>query len=227
MITDRGLLPPAVERWLTPAALVLANLVPIAGVLLWGWDVEGIVIFYWAENLVLGAYTIIKMLTKGGVKALFLIAFFLIHYGGFCAGHGIFIVSILGDDMPSIPQGEPWPFFLIFVQMLVEIIQYVASIAPPFWQWALIALFVSHGVSFVFNYWLGGEHRDQNTNDLMISPYKRIFILHVAVIVGGAGVHALGSPLPLLVVLVLLKIGVDLHLHLREHRSTLTEEVAT
>ena len=31
-------------------ALVLANLVPLAGVLFLGWDVWGILIIYWLEN---------------------------------------------------------------------------------------------------------------------------------------------------------------------------------
>ena len=48
--------------------------------------------------------------------------------------------------------------------------------------------------------------------------YKRIVLLHVAIIAGGFGVMALGSPLPLLVLIVIGKIALDIHLHRREHR---------
>jgi hypothetical protein len=59
------------------------------------------------------------------------------------------------------------------------------------------------------------------------APYKRIVVLHIAIIIGGIGVMALGQPLTMLVVLVLLKLGVDVVLHLREHRSAVGPGVAS
>ncbi len=44
-------------------------------------------------------------------------------------------------------------------------------------------------------------------------------VLHIAILGGGFGVVALGSPLPLLVALVALKLAVDTVFHLREHRT--------
>jgi hypothetical protein len=41
----------------SPVALILGNLVPLVGVLAWGWDAAALVIFYWSENLVVGAIT--------------------------------------------------------------------------------------------------------------------------------------------------------------------------
>ena len=52
---------------------------------------------------------------------------------------------------------------------------------------------------------------------LMSAPYKRIIVLHLAILFGGWGVLALGSPLPVLVILVVLKTALDLKLHLKEH----------
>ena len=45
-------------------------------------------------------------------------------------------------------------------------------------------------------------------------------MLHVAIILGGFAVMALGEPVALLVVLVLLKLALDIRLHLREHGAT-------
>ena len=42
-------------------ALVLANLVPLAGVLLWEWSVSSVVILYWFENVVIGVVNVLRM----------------------------------------------------------------------------------------------------------------------------------------------------------------------
>lgn len=43
--------------------LVLANLIPLLGVLAWGWKVFDVVVLYWFENVVIGAINIFKMLS--------------------------------------------------------------------------------------------------------------------------------------------------------------------
>jgi len=81
-------------------ALVAANVVPLVGVVLLGWDAAVIVLLYWTENLVIGFYNILKMAM---VKAphstvqnskLFVIPFFCLHFGAFCAGHGFFLYGL-------------------------------------------------------------------------------------------------------------------------------------
>ena len=42
-------------------ALIVANLVPLAGVLWLGWDVWGILIIYWLENGIYGLFNVLKM----------------------------------------------------------------------------------------------------------------------------------------------------------------------
>ena len=42
-------------------ALVVANLMPLAGVLALNWNVTPIMVFYWTENLVIGFYNVLKM----------------------------------------------------------------------------------------------------------------------------------------------------------------------
>jgi hypothetical protein len=53
--------------------------------------------------------------------------------------------------------------------------------------------------------------------ELMNAPYRRIAVLHIAIIAGGFLVASLGSPLGLLAALVALKIGMDIMLHNRAH----------
>lgn len=201
------------------AILVLVNLIPLAGVLFFNWDVLGLLVLYWSENLVLGFYTLLKMLVKSPLGGLGMGLFFTIHYGGFCAGHGMFILVMAGGiDVDPVP-GDPWPLFLVFVQMLVNVVREVLTIAPPEWLYAFAALVVSHGISFILNFLLAAERDELELKQLMAAPYGRIVVLHIAIIAGGMAVMALGQPLPMLVILVLLKIGMDVTLHLREHRK--------
>ena len=47
-----------VSKRLSVPILVMANLVPLAGVLLWGWDVFLILLLFWGENVIIGIFGI-------------------------------------------------------------------------------------------------------------------------------------------------------------------------
>jgi len=192
---------------LTLAALVIANLVPVFGVLQLDWDVGAIVVLYWCENLVIGVFTVIKLFMAAGVRALFNVLFFMVHYGGFCGVHGVFVLELtgFGGDGPEVMtalQGYTWPGPLVFPQLLFEVARSVIAAAPPALIYGVAALFLSHGISFALNY------------------IGRILVLHIAIIAGGFLVSSLGSPLGLLLALVALKIGMDIMLHRRSHRRS-------
>jgi len=42
-------------------ALIAANTIPLFGILFLEWDAFSIVLLYWSENLVIGFYTIMKI----------------------------------------------------------------------------------------------------------------------------------------------------------------------
>lgn len=217
------------------AALLLANLAPLAGVLLLGWSVSSVVILYWFENIVLGLLNAARMLVATpaadqmaapdsasadavaampgiaahGAKVL-LIPFFLFHYFFFCAGHGVFVFGMFPDDDGFFTQPDSF-------EMLATLFQAVEIFATPL-AWAAAALLVSHLVSFVVNYIGGEEYRRFGPQQLMMQPYRRIVVLHLTIIFGGFAVMALAQPVWLLVVMVAIKVAVDLKMHLREHR---------
>jgi hypothetical protein len=215
------------KNWFAnPAAailLVVSNLVPLAGVALWDWDVVSIIMLYWSENLILGAYTLVKMIARAPIGGWFAGLFFVVHYGGFCGVHGMLVLALSGHDVGNVMGGDPWPLWFVFVQILYNVCVEVVALAPAQWWVAFAALALSHGVSLGCNYFLGGEYRKADLSKLMHAPYKRIVVLHLAIIFGGWGVIAMGSPLPLLIMLVLLKMGMDLYFHQREHRARLAE----
>ena len=81
-------------------SLIGANLAPLIGVLVLGWDAGVVVLLYWVENLVLGVYTILRIVFARvpvplfHAGKLFAIPFFTLHFGGFCAVHGLFIMAL-------------------------------------------------------------------------------------------------------------------------------------
>lgn len=188
-------------------ALVLANLIPIAGVLVFDWQVFDVVILYWAENVVIGAVNVLRMIAcKGGPPRYIDIPFFIAHYGLFCFGHYAAIVAIFdgGPDTNlqqspflGVPLSEAWQ--------------------SPLWI-AVAAIAISHLLSFRTNFIGKGEYLRTKTSQLMRRPYGRIFVLHVGIIAGGLLVTLLGNPVWALVVLIMIKTGVDLRMHTRERR---------
>jgi hypothetical protein len=210
--------------------LVAANVLPLYGVCFLGWNAFHIVLLYWAENLAIGFYNVLKIAAARvehpvlHLSKLFFIPFFIVHYGGFMAVHGFFVLALAkqaeGQSFagPSLGK-ETWPCFFVFIQMLINVIRHIFSIIPSQMKLAILALFISHGFSFVYNYLLKGEYVTARPSELMNKPYSRVVVLHIAIIAGGFFVMALGSPLPLLIVIVIGKIILDIKMHLREHKK--------
>ncbi len=209
-------------------ALLAANMIPLAGVIFFRWDVSVIVLLYWAENLAVGFYNVLKMaFAKVGhpiehLGKLFMIPFFIVHYGGFTAVHGFFILAIFSkgeQGPPSMISGQSWPCVFVFVQLLINVVSHIILTIPPAVRLAVLSLFASHGVSFVYNYFIKGEYAHAKLNKLMGQPYSRVVIMHITILGGGFGLMILGSPVALLIVLVVLKTAIDVKMHLREHKK--------
>jgi hypothetical protein len=198
--------------------LVMSNLVPVVGVLLWHWDVSAIVMLYWSENLIIGAVTVVKMIAHAPIGGVFRSAFFVLHYGGFCAVHGMLLLSLLLHVQDPFGKVE-WPFFLMFVELLVHVTHKAFEVAPREWIYAFLSLCLSHGVSLVYNFFIGGERERISGQQLMSAPYSRIVVLHLAVLFGAWGVMLLNSPMPLLLLLIAGKIALDVSAHIKEHRK--------
>ena len=197
--------------WVSVVALVLANLVPLVGVLVWRWEVFPLLLLFWLENVLVGLFNVAKMLVASPTQPLswaaklFLIPFFTVHYGMFTLVHGVFVMGLFGGAFRS---GAPPPDAALVCQVVRE----------HKLQWAVAGLALSHAVSFAWNYIARGEYRRAGLADLMRQPYGRVVVLHLTVLGGAALLMALRSPMGGLVLLVLLKIALDLRAHLRERR---------
>jgi hypothetical protein len=202
-------------------ALLLANLVPVFGVLYLDWDVSSVVVLYWAENLIIGSFTLLKMWITGKAGALFRMLFFCVHYGGFCAIHGIFVLELtrFAGARLAPAAAASWPGPLALLQLFIDLVHRLLAAAPEAFLWSCLALLLSHGISFLLLFIGQQEYRHTAVKKLMQAPYQRIVVMHIAVIAGGFLVIRLGSPLGLLFALVALKTGMDIMLHNRSHRT--------
>lgn len=193
--------------------------------LFWGWDAFHVVLLYWSENIAVGFYNILKIVCvkvshpAEHLGKLFMIPFFTIHYGGFCAGHGFFILMLFNKGDSSFMNNINWPCFFAFLQILLNVVRHAYSIMPEAMRYAMGALFASHGISFVYNYLIKGEYARIKSDRLMGSPYARIVIMHIAVLFGAFLTMALGSPVGILIILVGLKTSLDVIFHLRQHQK--------
>jgi hypothetical protein len=205
---------PDPRRMLTASVLVLiaANLVPIYGALALGWQVFPILLLFWIENVIVGLFNVLKMVSCSPrvplqwAAKVFAIPFFCVHYGMFTLVHGMFVIGLFGGYFLS---GADFP----------DPASFLRSLADLHIGWGVLALLLSHSVSFALNYIGKGEFRKATVSGLMGQPYGRVVVLHLTILFGGFGAMELGSPVFVLVLLIALKTFVDVQAHLREHSS--------
>jgi hypothetical protein len=193
------------QAWPALIGAVALNLIPILGVLFWGWSAFALIFLYWAENVALGMRTLGMMagaafLVEPKQPAVFfgLGSFFSIHYGIFCFVHGVFVLATFGE---SVLTGVDIYDLAGATRVLIEAYPNMAYglISIAGWQLLMLVLF-----------FMRGEARRSEVNALMFSPYPRIVILHITIIVGGAMVIALGQPVVGLLLLTLIKTAFDI-----------------
>lgn len=211
---------------LSVIALLAANTIPLFGVLFLKWDAFSIVLLYWSENLIIGFYNVLKIIfSKVSHPAvhlgkLFLIPFFIIHYGAFTAVHGLFLLAFFKEDVAkNVLESFKWPFILVFLELLINVVKQIYFIIPSQMKIAVLSLFISHGISFIYNYLLKGEYKNTKNQNFMAAPYGRVILMHITILGGGFLAITMGSPEAILLILIILKTIVDVILHLRGHKK--------
>lgn len=212
--------------------LILANLIPVAGVLLFDWNALSILMLYWAESVVIGIINVFRMISCQTDNLL----------QGFPLPGGR---SLPKEVSTAMSQGMPRvsvngikfflvPFFAVhyggfcFGHLSLLLVFSSGGLAPlsiasskldpwePSFLIAVAAIFFSHLLSFFTNYIGNDEYKRASLFVLMFRPYGRIITMQIAIIFGAAFVMFFGSPLPMLLILIAAKIVIDLRLHGKE-----------
>lgn len=175
---------------------LVVDLLPIIAVIAFGWSATPLVALYWLENLVIGAFTIARMVGTIFANAanlfgvLFMAPFFTVHYGGFCYVHGVFLSVFAGqEDFPS-PDG---------------LVRWALTTAPEM-VWFVGAIIAVSALYYVVDYIGRGAFRTTSLDKEMGSPYGRIVTLHVAIILGAGIAFGLGQPLLGVLLLILIRV---------------------
>ena len=216
---------------LHPSSLVLlaVNLVPLVGVLRWGWDAFLLLMLYWMESAIIAFWTIARIATlpPGAIGPLYvngrptnspaaLTGFFVVFLGMFMGGHLLFLWVIFSGDWGRRIHG---------------LRDFYAQIVVASGLWGpLLLLFASRGFSFLFHALkpdvilaierfipVPGLPRPPDpgavdAGSIIGAVLGRIALMQVAIIFGGMIAIGFGAHGPL-VILIILKTIIDLLLH--------------
>jgi hypothetical protein len=228
-MNSRAFPSPAPFRGAPLLPLVAANLLPVAGVLFWGWKVGDVVWLYWIENVVIGAFNALRMTFAGvtpgrygpdggppqypmspamlfGIRV-FLLAFFIVHYSIFCFVHGVFLTDMF--RIADAPLG--------FGARIVASVE--ALLQEPLGWIAVAGIVASQASAFVYYELVVRESAARRLEIMMFRPYPRVVFIHLFLFTGATVIEVLKSPVAVLVVFVLMKIVLDATLYLFEHRQ--------
>ena len=216
------------------------NMIPVAGVVFFDWRVIDVMLLYWAENVVIGAINVLRI---------------VVSKGGLGVGHGR-IDAAIRAAIEAAPEAQSVtlerigtmmkvtmiPFFIVHYGLFcwghltaldllfdpgralpafVSVFGY--DVAPVLI--GIVPIAISHLYSFFTNHIGKGEYLRTTPMQLMQRPYGRLVVLHIAIVAGGAFVQFAGDQLYMLVILVLAKTLMDAKLHTME-RDKFAESAA-
>lgn len=196
--------------------LIVANLVPLFGVLFWGWSGKAIIVIYILETVIIGLLNVLKMITVyilNGTKnepplppnpdntimvtGWGLIPFFVFHYFFF-----IFIQSVLFFAFSSMwdksNPHEPYELINNFLPLINGEARY-----------ALIVFAIANGAYLINDFIISGKYATESLVGLMMQPYKRIFVQQFVVILGGFVFMLSGNATIVAIIFIVLKTAAD------------------
>jgi len=176
--------------------LIIVNLIPVIGVLFFNWSLFAILFYFWLENGVIGLFNVFKIVAASIAQkqknGAFLAPFFVVHFGGFMAGHLFFLVFFF-----TFKNHEPF-----FEQFDGPLAQFWWLVATNF-----LGLLLGYTISFIE--FLHQSVKTVKLEFLFFSPYPRILIMHFTIIFGGIILLMFDTPVFALIVLILAKVVVD------------------
>jgi len=211
--------------------ITAANSIPVIGVIFLKWNPFMILFIYWGESLIIGFFNLLKMFISGMIKnhkffrsrfreTAGLCAFFTVHYGMFMLVHGIFIFvfMLLSVSMDMKKSGGNFNPFTAAGFLFPGRMSAIDLLESEFT--AVMALFISHAVSFYIYFIRTGEYNFTEAGTYMMRPYKRIVIMHMTIIFGAFALFISGFKSALFIIVWIgLKIFFDLKIHVSEIRN--------
>ena len=171
---------------LSDILLIAINLIPVWGVWFRGWDPMQMFIVYCCETIIIGLINVLKMLIVTFTKkqsveitdknlpagiggSIFIIFFFIVHYGFFVTVQlniflGVANVLDTGTSLNIIPK--------------------IPALLLPEAKLMLLIFTVGYAMQTIFEFFIRGEYKTTTIMQLMFEPYIRIFVQQFVVIIG-------------------------------------------
>ena len=194
------------RRLISLAVMALANLLPVLGFVFSDWNLYELMTLYWVENVIIGVFTVLKMLSVDNdsvaddKEILTAVPPFMVYFL-LCFGQVILIQVIFQKFLPPLSPEETWlegwhrmgDFFnFAFVQL----------------KWVVLAMALSHGFSFVYDYNLGGEKYRTTLRKLWFLPGGRLIVMMTIIMITAGQLEAMSS-LTVFTVIITLKIVLE------------------
>jgi len=182
--------------------LVITNLYPVYAVYNKEMSAFSVVVLYVLETLIVTFYTIFK------AKKL--------KNGGFTEFNPLWMFILVYSVMTFAALG----FFLVFIGIYLGQLENSISVWSFFNQSllnSLLLLFISHGVSYYFNYIRKKEYLTAKFDNLFKVPYQRVVVQQITVIVGGIVLGVVNGAIAFMIVLIIVKIILDIKAHIKSH----------
>lgn len=193
--------------------LILANLLPVYGVWVLGWNAIEVFIVYALETLIVGMMTVMKLAIasmhgnthdwyvgdqKTKQPGILFIIFFILHYGLFAAVQ----TSIFSESANIVPEDKGMLYF--FFHWYSYINKDIAIM--------LGAFLVSYAANSFIPFIIKKEYKTVPMMKLMFQPYGRIFVQQFTVILGSMFL-TFGGGKVFILVFTLAKIFVDVYIN--------------
>jgi hypothetical protein len=196
--------------------LVAANLLPIAGVVWWGWDAFVLLMLYWLETAIIGFWTIVRLIVAptavdvsgkplsqmGFATRIGLGAFIAVHAGIFMSVHFIFLWALFSGDWSSEIDG-PGEFVRVMI------------VGTDLWI-PLAFLFLVRGVMVMgpsvrrrLGIVAGAEPEPAEPENPVLGLYIRIVVMQFTIILGAWFALLAGDTVGPLLLLIALKTAVE------------------
>jgi hypothetical protein len=226
------------------AFILISNLVPVVGVVFFGWSVFSLIMLYWFESLAVGLFNLLAMLTAGAfgstkgfsilgcLGGFFSGLFFTVHYGSFMFVHGVFLMA--GGrffDFMRFPVEDASPDTLL-LGIFREGLEYLsrALSSPGAYLtsevFALTLIFLSLAWQFVSEFLREKQYIQKDPMDLMARPYPRVILMHLTILFGALPVLLLKLPAVVMVLFMAIKTTVDLRQYNKQAAQVAVEKAA-
>jgi hypothetical protein len=176
-----------------------------AGIVLLGWSSFAVLAYYWLENVIVGAFTAVRILAAGWrseryAESLATTVFFGLHYGLFCLVHGTFVALLFGGMRAVDAPADP-------------VLLMLGRIAGDGVGVVVVAAMV---VAAALDAWQSMQRLDADdpraSRRIMAEPYGRVIMLHLALIAGAGIMAGLQLPSPAALLLVAFRLVYELRL---------------